>query len=263
MLPILMEHIDKLMVGQNHFIDAFVGGGSVLLSVAEKYPNIQLYANDKDYWVSSFWNVVADPDVQKLNSLLKMLEAQPTIEQFYKLNETPPNDPIECAYRSIYYNRTCFSGIVKKNEQGYVKSNPIGGKKQKSKWKIDCRYNSKKLKEKILYCHKLLVGRTTVECKDFSNYEVLTKSDYPVYADPPYFCKGGMLYSENMLLIEHVELATILQKRNNWMLSYDDHPTIRQLYGKSQIIDQSVRYSINGKKTDWKNKNELIILSGV
>jgi DNA adenine methylase len=263
MLPILMKHIDKMMVGQSNFGDVFVGGGSVLLAVAEKYPDIQLYANDKDFWVSSFWSVVADSDVSKLDALLKMLDTQPTLEHFRKLSETLTNDPIECAYRSLFFNRVCFSGIVKRDEQGFVKSNPIGGKKQKSKWKIDCRYNVKKLKEKIVNCHKLLAGRTTVECKDFSDYEVLTKSDYPVYADPPYYVKGTMCYSETMIANEHIALAAILNKRDNWILSYDDCKEIRQLYGKQQIIDLAARYSINGKKTNWASKNELIILPGV
>ena len=51
LLPVLMEHIDSTMVGQDSFTDVFVGGGSVLLEVAQKYPNIKLYANDKNYWV--------------------------------------------------------------------------------------------------------------------------------------------------------------------------------------------------------------------
>jgi DNA adenine methylase len=255
MLPILMEHIDKMMVGQNHFVDCFVGGASVLLAVAKKYPDIQLHVNDKDRWVSSFWSVIANDDTEKLDQLLELVDVRPTIEQFYRLRETPPNGEIEEAHYGLFFNRTTFSGILS--------SGPIGGKEQKSKWAVDCRYNATKLKEKIKTCHQLLVGRTTVECKDFSEYEVLTKSDYPIYCDPPYHEKGAMLYSENMIPNEHIALAGILTKRNNWLLSYDDCPEIRQLYGKHQIIDLAARYSINGKKTNWASKNELIILPGV
>jgi DNA adenine methylase len=262
MLPVLMEHIDKMLIGQKHFADVFVGGGSVLLSVAGKYPDIQLYANDKDYWMSCFWSIVSDPDVQRLDRLLVLLDIIPTIDQFRQLNETLTNDPVECAFRSLFFNRTCFSGIVMKDDQGYVKSNPIGGKNQNSKWKINCRYNAKKLIEKVRHCHQLLAGRTTVGCKDFAEYDVLTQSDYPAYCDPPYFQKGSMLYSENMNAFEHQKLAQILEKRNNWMLSYDDCPEICNLYQNSKILDHSMRYSINGKKTNWTNKNELIILSG-
>lgn len=260
MLPILMEHIDKMLIDQKHFIDVFVGGGSVLLGVAQKYPDIQLFANDKDYWMSCFWSVVSDPDTTKLNELLGLLETQPTMEHFRRLIETTPNNSTDCAYRAIYFNRVCFSGIVKKDAQGKVKSNPIGGHFQNSKWKIDCRYNAKKLKEKVIVCHKLLAGRTTVECKDFADYEPLIKANYPAYLDPPYYVKGGMLYSENMRPIEHEHLSVILNKRNNWLLSYDDCKEIRTMYRENMILDHGMRYSINGKKTNWAKKNELIIL---
>lgn len=263
MLPTLMEYLDKMLVNHNQFVDVFVGGGSVLLSVAQKYPDIQLYANDKDYWMSCFWSVVSDPDTTKLNGLLGLLDTKPTMEHFHRLIEISPTNSVDCAYQALYFNRTCFSGIVKKDAQGRVKSNPIGGHFQNSKWKIDCRYNAKKLIEKVKHCHQLLVGRTIVECKDFSDYEPLVKADYPVYCDPPYFVKGGMLYSKNMNAWEHDKLAAILQKRNNWLLSYDDCTEIRALYQGNQILDHGMRYSINGKKTDWAKKNELIILSGV
>ena len=251
MISILMEHIDKILISQNNFVDAFVGGGSVLLEVAKKYPNISLFANDKDYLVYCFWNVVASGDSTKLDQLLSLMEAHPTLELFYKLREEQTKDEIACAYRAIFFNRTTFSGILK--------SGPIGGKDQSSKWKVDCRYNYKKLKIKILECHRLLSGRTTVSNKDIANYNELN-NNYPTYLDPPYYVKGSQLYSEYMKPHEHDILSAILDNKDNWILSYDDCPEIRALYKNKQIIDLSARYCINGKKSAWKNKNELIIL---
>lgn len=262
LLPILMNHLDKIMIGQNTFCDAFVGGGSVLLEVAEKYPNAQLFANDKDPWVSSFWNIVADTDASKLDALLNLLDVKPTIEQFIKLSQVSPSDDLSRAHHAIFFNRCCFSGIIKRDQNDHVKSTPIGGKDQKSKWTVDCRFNFKKLKEKILNCHKLLSGRTTIACKDFSEYEVLQLSNYPTYLDPPYYYKANMLYNKYMLPPEHKVLATMLHNRSNYVLSYDDCSEIRGLYKDNQIIDVSARYCVEGKKTDWKGKNELIIIPG-
>ena len=58
LLPLLMAHIKQILDQQNSFSDVFVGGGSVLLEVATKYPNIQLFANDKDRGVYCFWKIV-------------------------------------------------------------------------------------------------------------------------------------------------------------------------------------------------------------
>lgn len=252
LLPIIMAHIDEIMPGQNSFCDAFVGGGSVLLEVASKYPKIQLYANDKDYWVYCFWKIVAGSDFNKLTELLTLLEVSPTLQLFYKLKQEQTTDEIRCAYKAIFFNRTTFSGIFK--------SGPIGGKEQKSAYTVDCRFNSDKLKKKILACHKLLTSRTTVDNQDINQYPILD-ADCPTYLDPPYYIKGEFLYSEFMKADEHIDLAARLQNRINWVLSYDDCPDIRNLYHNKIIIDLNARYCINGSKSKWEYKNELIILS--
>lgn len=253
LLPIIMEHLNPLLEKHNNFADVFIGGGSVLLEVAKKYPKINLFANDKDALVASFWQIVAGTNCLNLNELLSMMETQPTIELFYKLREKPASNIVERAYRAIFMNRTCFSGILS--------SGPIGGKEQLSKYKIDCRYNFSKLKEKILECNKLLAGRTIIDNVDITNYSILNKDDCAVYCDAPYYIKGDMLYPEKMSKLQHEQLAGILQKRNNWVASYDNCKKIRDLYKDNVIIDLSARYCINGKKDSWKNKSELIILS--
>jgi DNA adenine methylase len=252
LLPVLMEHLDQILMDQNTFMDVFVGGGSVLLEVARKYPKVQLYANDKDHWMYCFWKVVASDDSNKLNELFKLMAQEPTLELFYKLRNEPTNDEIECAYRAIFFNRTTFSGIFY--------SGPIGGKEQKSKYPIGCRYNVEKLRQKILYCHHLLVGRTQVSGLDFEEYPDFINTEYPAYLDPPYYIKGNILYLEQMTPTKHERLASILQTRKKWVLSYDDCLEIRRLYSQNKIIDLSARYCINGKKDNWESKNEFIIL---
>lgn len=253
MLPILMEYID-VYKPHHPFCDVFVGGGSVALEVAAKYPKRYIYLNDKDYWMYSFWDVVAGKETDKLPDLLKLIDQPVTLEQFYKLKETPTTDKLECAYKAIFLNRTTFSGIFK--------SGPIGGKEQKSKYTVDCRYNATKIKKKILACNKLLQGRTTVTNDDI-NHLLFHKLDIncTIYLDPPYYNKGKDLYTEYMTSDEHTKMADLLDKRyDKWVLSYDDCPEIRQLYSKNQIVDLAARYCINGKKNTWENKNELIIL---
>jgi DNA adenine methylase len=168
------------------------------------------------------------------------------------LREEQTTDEVACAYRAVFFNRTTFSGIFN--------SGPIGGKDQSSKYPIGCRYNANKLREKIIKCHKLLMGRTTVTNSDFSQLDVFTKTNTPAYCDPPYYIKGDVLYREKMIPHEHFVLRNILDSRDNWVLSYDDCPPIRAHYENKTVIDLTARYSINGKKIDWATKNELIIL---
>jgi DNA adenine methylase len=252
LLPTLMDHINKIMEGQDSFTDAFIGGGSVLLEVATKYPNIQLYANDKDYWIYCFWKVISDVDSINYFKLLNLIDQQPTLDLFYKLREEQTTDEVQCAYRAIFFNRTAFSGILS--------SGPIGGKEQKSAYKIDCRYNVKTLRNKMQKCRDLLQGRLVMSNKNFVEYDRLYYNNDPIYLDPPYFLKGAILYYEKMSVQDHVDLSKILQKRKNWVLSYDDCIEISALYSLNNIIYLDTRYCINGKKDSWENKWELIIL---
>ena len=255
LLPVIMPHLDAILNNQNQFIDVFVGGGSVLLEVAAKYPNIKLYANDKDYWVYCFWKIVVDSDSDKFHALLDLLDNKPNLDLFYKLRAESTTDDIECAYRAIFFNRTTFSGILS--------SVPIGGKEQKSQYTIDCRYNSKKLKEKIITCSKLLKNRTTVTNLDFTSLDLLINENIPAYLDPPYVEAGKSLYFEYMNDAEHKKLGDILNQRKNWVLSYDDVSLVRNIYQNHKIYDINANYSINGKKINWSKKNELIICPNV
>lgn len=249
LLPIIENYIDEIIT--DSFADCFVGGGSVLLHVAKKYPNINLYANDKNYNVYSFWKIVSDKDVSGVENLCTLLEQQPTLDLFYSLKEEKTSTDIaRAAYIGLFLNRTSFSGIG---------VNPIGGKNQKSKYKVDCRYNFKKLKQKIYQIHNLLNGRVEVSNLDIKNYHILN-TNTPSYLDPPYFNKGKELYSTYMNEQEHNDLSIILNKKSNWILSYDDCSEIRGLYQNKKIIDINAKYSINGKKNKWSEKNELLIL---
>lgn len=253
LLSILMTHLDKMLVDQNSFADVFVGGGSVLLEVATKYPKLQLFANDKDRNVYCFWKIIADADRTQLLALWEKMSHRPTVELFNQLRQAfDTADEVECAYRGIFFNRTTFSGIAR--------SGPIGGQEQKSKWTVDCRYNFFKLKAKMEKCHQLLRGRTNVENRDVSEYDYLIASSLPAYVDPPYMQKGDALYSEKMSKDLHTHMAKVLDQRPNWVLSYDDCPEVRALYANHQILNIDTRYCIDGEKKDWKKTSELIIV---
>lgn len=244
-LPFIMN---RLKITSNEFIDVFVGGGSVLLEVAKKYPNIKLYANDKDYWVYCFWKTISGNE-EKFQELIDMVSQKPTLNLFYSMREEKYTDLVRCAYKAIFFNRTAFSGIFT--------SGPIGGREQKSKYKIDCRYNAKELIYRLNNCRNLLNGRLDVYNEDFENLEFFTKTNYYAYLDPPYVGAGKTLYRHYMSENEHLKLQQILNNRTNWVLSYDDHDLIRNIYDNIFVID--VNYSIKGKKTNWSKKNELII----
>lgn len=252
LLPIIMDNLSPLLHNDGEFADVFVGGGSVLLEVAEKYPNIKLYANDKDYWVYSFWKIVSGGDQVAFEELLDLVAQKPTLNLFYALREDKYQDIVRCAYKAIFFNRTTFSGIFY--------SGPIGGKKQNSKYSVDCRYNPKSLRAKIIRCRELLKGRLVIKNQDFRNFLGTIDVSVPMYLDPPYYLKGDSLYIEKMDEYDHFDLSVLLFNSSDWVLSYDDCPEVRELYQDHNILNLEARYCITGTKNSWKDKGELIIL---
>ena len=222
LLPILMLDIKPLVQDHDVFIDAFVGGGSVLLEVASQFPTAKLYANDSDYWVYSFWRVVSGEDSIEFEELLDMVAQKPTLDLFYALRSETYQDHVRCAYKAIFFNRTTFSGIFR--------SGPIGGRNQTSRYTVDCRYNPKALRSKIINCRNILNGRLEISNQNYADYAPLTSGNDPIYIDPPYYLAGDSLYTSKMSDQDHFDLSILLYNRDNWVLSYDDCPEVRELY---------------------------------
>lgn len=248
LLKFLNPHIDEMITNFDTFVDVFVGGGSVALEVAKKYPNLKLILNDKDKRIYAFWKIISMVDDQMFYELIFNLKDPPTIQKFNELRLDKNEDLVSLAHKAIFFNRTSFSGILD--------SGPIGGYGQKGKWLIGCRYNAKNLIKKIHEARNLLIARTEVKNLDFSE---MIDTPGLLYIDPPYFIKGDMLYKEKMNKFDHLTMSLSLKNKHNWILSYDNHSEIRKIYDYAKIEYIPARYSINGKKENWTDSKELII----
>ena len=66
--------------------------------------------------------------------------------------------------------------------------------------------------------------------------------------------------TEYMTEEEHKNLGKVILNRQKWVLSYDDSDIIRGIYQDCDIYNTDGKYCINGAKTEWSRKNELIII---
>lgn len=253
LLPQIMPFIEKSLQQTWCFYDAFVGGGSVLLEVAEKYPDIQLFANDKDFFVYCFWYIMSQEDDYDIKFLKELVKQKPTIDLYYQLRTDAPRNSVEAAYRAIFFNRTSFSGDMRRT------ASPIGGKNQNSKYTVDCRYNADKIIKKLDRIHELLAGRTEVTTFDINQYPGL-ESNCTVYLDPPYWHAGKMLYHEFMKDEEHIQLSENLKNKKHWIMSYDNCNEILDLYSWANIHFIDASYCIRGSKQNWHKTKEVLIV---
>ena len=251
---LLKKFQDSLILSPNDdYYEPFVGGGSVLIHIAQKYPKAKLVVNDLDQHIYSFWKLFELNDDSLFAEFYTLIRQQPTLELFQTLRATPAKTLVERAYYAVFFNRTTFSGMFR--------SGPIGGMEQKSKWKIDCRYTIKNLIKKLDIMRKLLGGRIEVHHLGFEQFINLIPSENAfIYLDPPYYQKGKILYPEQMSPNDHAKLSYCLKDRTNWVLSYDKCSEIIDLYYFADIVDIDANYSINGAKTSWNKTVECIIL---
>lgn len=260
--PAFVALLDSLVASRDTFYEGFLGSAAVTLDVALRYPAMKFVAADRDITISGFWQLIAAGTDAELQELLNLVSTVPTVELFQSLRARGeaaaagtdlPLSLVERAYHALFFNRTCFSGIAM--------SQPIGGFTQKSAWTINCRYNAPLLQKKIQNLRTLFAGRLTVVNEDCINWLQQLPPDVPLYLDPPYFVKGSVLYPEQMDAMQHGKLAEVLAQRTNWIMSYDICDEIKKLYGFAQLLEIGFRYSINGKKDNWKATNEYIIAS--
>jgi DNA adenine methylase len=249
--------------------EPFFGGGSIGLKFVEDNPNWnKVWINDKDAGVASLWtSVIRHPD--ELKQMVQ--DFVPSIEMFDKFKEELLSgeefETVIHGFKKLAIHQTSYSGL------GVKSGGPLGGREQKSAYKIDCRWSPDYICKKIDRLHKLFstlkIREEKCTCLDFTDL-ILCEDEAFLYLDPPYYIKGNDLYQHGFTEKDHERLAEALQKSTNpWVLSYDDCEEIRKLYEWAEIDTVAVNYSItatkdkeSGKRSS-RAKEELLIYSKV
>jgi DNA adenine methylase len=261
-VPLFRSYLDPWLSldTTTEYHEIFVGGGPILLSVAQAFPNLSLYVNDLDENMFSFWSVLGQSSDEEFFELLRRLDISPTIEMFWEERERSKSQErtrLEKAFHAMFFHKTTFGG--------QYSGNPIGGREQKSKYAVNCHYTAKNIIRKLGVARKLLYGRLSVTNLHVVDYlAVLQESGVAAvtYLDPPYYGPGPSLYPVFMTETDHQAMAGALRTLpGHWVLSYDDHPRVRELYPWAAVTTVPFRYSStnHGKKRAWKDQNELII----
>ncbi|KRK25857.1 hypothetical protein J6L97_09510 [Lactobacillus crispatus] len=136
-----------------------------------------------------------------------------------------------------------------------INGGPIGGKAQKSKYKIDCRYNKKVLINKvkrIASCKEKIILRN-LDANQLIKEEIpkFSPKDTFIFFDPPYYAQGKNLYLSFVDKDKHEKLAKniIGLKNYKWITTYDIEDKILNLY-KNRVKSYTyyLNYSANRKR---------------
>ena len=244
----LSEYIPR---GTTEMVSPFFGGGAVELNLAVR--GVKVYGYDVFEPLVNFWQHFLENswDLIKAAKHIGVTESKEALK--YKLKNF--SDIEDSFLQAAYYyccNRLSFSGKTFYGFSNYYvdKSNTLlkTSKKNRLDRVFPLNLNCWKLPQKY---------PLAITCADYQT-SLSKHSDIFAYLDPPYpvitplYRKNGQNKE-----IEHSDLANILHKRNNWILSYNDAPIIMELYKDCHKIDIMIQNSMCPNK----QTHELLIFS--
>jgi len=255
LVPILQRLVQRPV---DLLVEPFAGGASASLAFLADGLAERVVLGDADPLIAAFWTAAA----YRADELVARMRAEPvTLERWDHWRAVEPVGTMDRAVKALFLNRTSFSGIL------HAGAGPIGGRAQTGPYPIGCRWAPDEMERRIRFVGELgRSGRITeVVCGDWR--ETLdawaTGSSVLVYADPPYVEKGAALYGTPFDAVEHEQLAKhLIVAPYRWVLSYDDHPTTRDLYtavpglGRYQVLHS---YSAAGARKRATRATELLI----
>lgn len=225
------------------FVEVFAGGASLGLALLDAGIIKRLILNDRDPGVYALWKTIAECPQELTGRLQSAVPTHCDLSDAKATLALQEDPTAELAWSFLLANRLSFSGIVK--------GNPLGGKNG-SQAALTARWNPKTLTERIARIHSM---RDRIEIYNMDACEFLETEGYwynkaTIFVDPPYWEKGKALYMHYYEEKDHMELAEMLQNmymsfpEPDIIVTYDNHPRIRELYplAKQEVIQR--RYSI-------------------
>lgn len=291
LLPTLHNNFPNKLVNNeiDTYIEPFLGGGSVALSILEKYNIKNIILNDMNHSLITTYVVVQNKVDELITELLKiennylLLEEEERKEYFYtqrkefnfiknkNVQVTSDNlesislETIQLASLFIFLNKTCFNGLYRENLKGEFNV-PHG------------RYKNPLIADtETLYIVSHAIKKATFLSGDFEKLTPFINNHSFLYMDPPYrplnasdkkfngYSKESFDDSDQKRLAlwcrEIDELGGLFLQSNSNPKNYDSNDTFfENLYDSFSIQnDISAARVISSKASTRKNVFELLI----
>lgn len=234
------------------FREPFVGGGSVFLYLRQLHPDKRYWINDLYTELYQFWQG-AQRDVEALvMQVQRWRREHPDGKELYRFlqeNSAQWNE-VEKAAAFFMFNRITFSGTT---EAGGYSEQAFRGRFTQSS--ID----------------RLLPFATLLEGVRITNddYAALVNADghgVCLYLDPPYYsaAKSALYGKKGQLhkIFDHERFAEVLKESpHRWLITYDDHPYIRELFAFANIATWEQTYGMKNITEDSEQKGKELFIA--
>ena len=245
----------NLLVG-SHLYEPFAGGSAVSLGLLANGFVPSATWVERDPLIYAFWRMVQEKPEELIDRMMRGKVTLPAWKRMLPLREISKPSKANLAdlgYAGLFFNRTCFSGIVG--------AGPIGGMTQSSAYKIDCRFNKKELAAAIRGCSEIMEKVEILfgdGIKFLKEHSLKMPTHSVAYIDPPYVTNGYKLYRYHFDKEQHEQLSDAVSNLCvPWLMSYDNHQQIRDLYVGEQAKYVKTYQSLKGSRF----VKEILLLS--
>lgn len=239
----------------HRYVEPMVGGGGVALRTLARTDFKRVLLADLDYSLIALWRQVRDNPRELAGLVEKWL---PNVDDWYRSKEIDGNrreSQLVLAFNKLVLHYASHAGI------GYMAGGPQGGRDQaNAQYPIGCRWNPDRILASIRKAHKLIQGAEIVWCS-FRDIE-LRSGDF-VYGDPPYIGAGAGLYRHPFHSDDHRVFASWIRRADDWVVTYDKHPMVYELYRGCTICEFRNATGNNKRPgSSDQSRTELVIRPG-
>lgn len=245
--PFVQELIIQNNLLDGRYVEPYVGGGSVALSMLFNECVSDIYINDIDRSIYAFWYSV----LMESERFCRLVQDTPVnIDVWRKQRNIQAHkdteDLLTVGFSTFFLNRT--------NRSGILSAGVIGGNDQTGNYKIDARYNKSDLIRRIFriaeYSDRIhLFNLDALQLIKDLCQNLPEKTLF--YFDPPYYVKGKGLYLNHYENDDHCEIATAIKNllKFKWIVSYDNVDFITSLYSdlRQKVFELNYSASNSGK----------------
>ena len=243
----------KAVIRQNRlsdgeYVEPYAGGAAIALELLLQEYVTRIHINDLSRPIYSFWSSV----LNDTDNLCRMIRDTPiTVESWDRQkilmrSAQDAESELDVGFATFFLNRT--------NRSGILNAGIIGGRDQTGPWKIDARYNTNELIDRIqtIASSRSRISLTQKDALAFlKEGEKVWPTKTLIYLDPPYYVKGKELYYNFYNPDDHSVIAEFVTKsitNQMWMVSYDNVEPIQQLYSGFRRSIYGIGYSARSAK---------------
>jgi len=224
-----------------HYIEPYAGGAAVALYLLIEGFVSEITINDKDRSIYAFWYSVLN-HTDKLCDLVNKTGVNISNWHTQKEIQTRKKNVslLKLGFSTFFLNRT--------NRSGIINGGPMGGVKQQGEYKIDCRFNKKRLVAliKVIAKFKDKIHASNLDALELVKEIKVARNGVEkiFYFDPPYYLKGESLYLNSYVYDDHKKVARTIKsiKNAHWIVTYDNTYPIRKLYKSYRSKQYTLRH---------------------